>query len=210
MEEDLPADLNQLIKYLRKKIESHRKAGGDWRSVMNALRVHVPAIWPQASLSDKQRFLRHALPYWNIHRHRVNQQIANLLAQKTVNGQLNVIGGRLLEVENGMAVIKTRYSGKLERIQIKWLINCMGPSLTVALQQPLIAALLQRRMVAIDPLGLGLVTSPHGAVQNVQGKYSSAFYALGPLRKGMVWESSAVPEIRKQSFNLAKHILNNA
>jgi uncharacterized NAD(P)/FAD-binding protein YdhS len=43
-----------------------------------------------------------------------------------------------------------------------------------------------------------------GAVLDAEGNPSDFLYALGPLRKGNLWETIAVPEIRNQVSDLAK------
>lgn len=204
----LPEKLRPLTKHLRKQSESHVNEGGNWRDVINALRAYVPAVWAATTLSDKKRFLRHLMPYWNIHRHRVHEKIANLLAQLSAKQQLKILGARIIAVEDGSANIKLRYSNHFSKINVKWLINCLGPSLTTqAKQQPLLHSLLERGIATLDALNLGLNHAPSGALQDCSGKISSIFYTLGPLRKGVCWESGAVPEIRKQCFDLAKHLL---
>lgn len=209
MKEDLSQNLNQLIKQIRITTKDYIKSGGDWRSVINALRQYVPTMWSHAHLADKKRFLRHVLPYWNIHRHRVHHKIADLLAEKFAKKQFNLLSGRVIEVKNELATIKIRNTHEITQIETKWLINCMGPSLnTTSISQPLIASLIKRGIACVDSLNLGLMTSSTGALQAASGNISSTFYTLGPLRKGMIWESGAVPEIRKQSLDLAKHLLN--
>jgi uncharacterized NAD(P)/FAD-binding protein YdhS len=207
MQEQLPLELRSLTTYLRSKSRHHSKEGGDWRSVINALRVHIPVLWGRSSLKDRKRFLRHVLPYWNIHRHRVHHKVADLLAQLMAQQQLEVMAGRVIDVENGFANVKLRHFHQSTHIAIKWLINCMGPSLTMASQPSLVHSLVRRSMVSVDPLGLGFDMMATGALREPSGQASSLLYTIGPPAKGAFWECGAVPEIRKQSFGLAKHLL---
>ena len=55
-----------------------------------------------------------------------------------------------------------------------------------------------------DELLLGLDVADDGALLDGQGKPSSCLFALGPLRKGSLWESIAVPELRVQIAELAE------
>ena len=56
------------------------------------------------------------------------------------------------------------------------------------------------------PLALGLDTAADGAVRDARGRASETLFALGPLRRGELWESTAVPEIRAQAHALARHL----
>ncbi len=206
--ENLPIQLRSLTRKVRETSQAQLEKGGDWRSILNGLRLHVPMIWSAASVQDKKRFLRHVLPYWNIHRHRVHRKLADLLEQLSKQQQLHILAGRILKVEQGEATIALRHTHQTKQIKLQWLINCMGPSLSLAItQQPLIDAMLQRDVAMFDPLRLGFDITSVGSLKNKAGVSSPIFYTLGPIAKSLYWESGAVPEIRKQSFNLARHLL---
>jgi uncharacterized NAD(P)/FAD-binding protein YdhS len=44
-------------------------------------------------------------------------------------------------------------------------------------------------------------------VLNDQAVASRSLFAIGPVRKGKLWETTAVPELRQQAANLAEHIV---
>jgi len=67
--------------------------------------------------------------------------------------------------------------------------------------------LVKQKLVRPDPLFLGLDTAQSGAVINAYGIPSDFLYAVGPLRKGNLWETIAVPEIRVQVAELVSHLL---
>lgn len=202
--QSLTADTRILTRFLRTISHDH-----DWRSVVTALRSHIPGLWQEMDMDCRKRFLRHVLPYWNIHRHRVHHELADLLKKLNHDQQLTVLAGRIENVENDMATIRRRHTKKITQINVKWLINCMGPPLTMsASQQPLISSLLRQGVATFDPLKLGFAVTNTGALQDKHGNISSRFFTLGPPAKGKYWESGAVPEIRVQSFNLAKELMN--
>lgn len=211
---DLAITMHETIAALTKKIrtlaKTHRQAGGDWRSIVQALRPLIPSIWSQATIQDKKRFIRHVLPYWSVHRHRVHQKLAAMLQEMMTQGQLEIIAGRVLEIDNGIAKIKLRHVDGVRNLPTQWVINCMGPSQMLSgKQQPLIAALERRGLVSFDELNLGFSISPSGNIIEKSGKPSPFLYALGPPTKGMAWETIAVPEIRKQCLTIARHINSN-
>jgi uncharacterized NAD(P)/FAD-binding protein YdhS len=43
---------------------------------------------------------------------------------------------------------------------------------------------------------------------DLAGTPSASLYAIGPLRKGSLWESIAVPELRAQASQLAEHLVH--
>jgi len=55
-------------------------------------------------------------------------------------------------------------------------------------------------------LFLGIDVNEHGALMDYRGMPSHRLYAIGPVRKGCFWETTAVPEIRVQAATLAEHL----
>ncbi len=53
-------------------------------------------------------------------------------------------------------------------------------------------------------MDMGIRVTPDFAVVNGSGKGSEFLFALGPILKGTLWESSAVPELRSQAFRVAE------
>jgi uncharacterized NAD(P)/FAD-binding protein YdhS len=193
---------------LRELIQTHMDKGGDWRSIINSLRSRLPEMWKGSTLADKKRFLRHVMPYWNIHRHRVHHQINNLLESLVKKGQLKILSGRVMSVNDGIAKIRLRHETKLTDVKITWLINCMGPGMNIAAaHKPLAESLVEHGYATLDPLKLGFAVTENGQVEEKSGTPSDALYSLGPPTKGIYWECTAVPDIRKQSLLTAKAIL---
>ena len=62
-----------------------------------------------------------------------------------------------------------------------------------------------------DPLRLGLDVDLDGAALAADGRGAevggSPIHVIGPLRKGGLWETTAIPEIRRQAADLAGVIL---
>ena len=57
-----------------------------------------------------------------------------------------------------------------------------------------------------DPLRLGLAVTGTCALINRSGAISRRVFAVGPVTKGMFWEMTAVPDIRRQCELLAQHL----
>jgi uncharacterized NAD(P)/FAD-binding protein YdhS len=66
---------------------------------------------------------------------------------------------------------------------------------------------MEKKLARPDELLLGLDVSADGALVSPTGVPSNLLFAIGPLRKGKLWESVAVPELRVQVAELAKLFL---
>ncbi len=206
----LPRDVRSMMKVLRAEANKITTAGGDWRGLMNAMRQQLPALWQRTSETCRKRFLRHVLPYWNIHRHRVQQKLHALLMEMCASGQLEVLAGRVQQAKDGAVSVRMRTTSEQRELPIKHIINCIGSGFEPTTDQPLIQALIRRDLIKLDPLRLGMHAGADCALQMPSGDYSSTYYVLGPPMRGEVWECVAVPEIRKQCKVLAKTLLHDA
>jgi len=56
---------------------------------------------------------------------------------------------------------------------------------------------------------LGLDVDADGRLLDRRGEPSRSLYAIGPIRKGSLWETTAVPEIRVQAAELAALLARN-
>ena len=90
------------------------------------------------------------------------------------------------------------------------LIVCTGIALDYrSNESSLISRLRERRLLQSDPLGLGAHCDPSGALLDVRGQPRSDLHTLGTPRKGQLWESIAVPELRLQARDLAQRLLRS-
>ncbi len=71
---------------------------------------------------------------------------------------------------------------------------------------PLMAALAERGPALTHRLGIGWPTAPDGALLDAAGRPSPGLFTLGPPRRGDLWESTAIPEIRGQARDLAQRL----
>jgi uncharacterized NAD(P)/FAD-binding protein YdhS len=68
-----------------------------------------------------------------------------------------------------------------------------------------VRSLLAHRMLAPDPLGLGVLTGPSGQLIGEAGYVPDAF-VVGPWRMADLWEASAIPELRQHAADTAAAI----
>ena len=74
-----------------------RRRGGavGWRAAVDALRPHSQALWQALPAEQQRRFLRHARPWWDVHRHRIAPQVARQIAELVAAGRLEIVAGRI-------------------------------------------------------------------------------------------------------------------
>lgn len=206
-----PKTIRELLKSIRYEIKTATKLGYNWHSVIDSLRPVTQQLWQELPTVEKQRFLRHLTRYWDIHRHRFAAEIGEVFDMLIKNHQLIVKAGKICdisEITNGINVTISRRQ-HMSIIEVKRLINCTGIQVDYrASKQPLIADLRTQGLICPNPLG-GLYTLPNGAILDAQGQGSSLLYTLGTPRKGDLWETTSVREIRKQAQLLAATILNS-
>jgi uncharacterized NAD(P)/FAD-binding protein YdhS len=180
----------------------------NWRVAIDGVRPKTNELWQLLTLADQRRFVRHVLPYWNAHRHRMAPEASRQLAELMAAGSLRMVAGRTQDVIAGADAIRVtiRARGSEERIVIDAgrLINCSGPEHDFTkLPNPLVGSLLASGSIAAHPLGIGLQVAPDGAMIASDGTTATRLFAIGPVRFGTLIETTAVPEIRKQAHELA-------
>lgn len=205
--EELPTKLSALVQYLRKIIHN-LKPDKDWRSVLDALRPHSQNIWKNLSNREKKRFLKYLMPYWETHRHRIPPQISKRINSLRNEKKLKITAGKIVQI--GPNQIKIHTSCEAEPFEPNYIINCTGPGTSfINSKNPLLQFLANEGIIKPDSLGLGIAVSNNGAVIDQKDTISNWLFTLGPLCRGTFWECTSVPDIRKQSYNLAINILTN-
>jgi uncharacterized NAD(P)/FAD-binding protein YdhS len=210
-----PARLASFLNWLRARARNEMQAGGDWRSVVDGLRPHVQAIWRAMPKKSRQRFLEHARPWWDIHRHRMAPEVETKIRALQESGQLRSVPGHLLEVDakrGGASVsIRPRASGALVRLRVSRIVSCRGlTSDPRRSANPLVAQLVAEGAARADPLGIGLDVDNDCAVVDASGRASERIFAVGPMSQAAFWESIAVPDIRLQAASLARRLTEQA
>jgi uncharacterized NAD(P)/FAD-binding protein YdhS len=213
--ESSPKTTRGVLGLVRKQIRQALQEGIEWQSAFDSLRPLVAQIWQSLPEQEKRRFLRHVRPYWEVHRHRAAPEVAKSGADQTSSGRLQVRAGRItdyVEDKNGVTVTyRDRKSGKATSLKVDRVINCTGPQSDYRrVENPFMSALLAEDWARPDPLLLGLDVSLDGALVGRDGTISQSLYAIGPARKGSLWESTAVPELREQIHKLVQHLANQA
>jgi uncharacterized NAD(P)/FAD-binding protein YdhS len=196
---------------LRRHCMDADTAGAPWQSAIDAMRPYTQDIWQALPLQDRQRFLRHLRPWWDVHRHRMPQAAAARIDAALNSGQLRIHAGHIsgYRATNGAVDVqyRPRSAAAIATIRVARVINCTGPASNIErVDDQLIGALLRDGIARPDPLRLGLDVTDTGAFRSRSGAASEHLYAVGPITKGAFWEITAVPDIRRQCAALATHL----
>jgi uncharacterized NAD(P)/FAD-binding protein YdhS len=202
-----------LLRFVRSAAVVAEQSGGDWRDAVNALRPVTAELWAGLPRAEQRRFLARLARYWDIHRHRLAPQVATAIEELENSGQLELTAGRILSVTpdgEGLGVrILERSSGRERTLRVASVVNCTGPNGDVRSGgSPLLDALQASGAVRPHPLALGLDTCADGSLRDAHGRASKTLFAIGPLRRGELWETTAIPEIRSQAQALARHLVS--
>lgn len=210
---DIPGDATvvKLLHWMRREARAAETAGRDWRSVVDALRPHTQRLWQSLPDKERSRFLRHARPWWDIHRHRMAPEAARILDAATRTGQLRVQAGKVISIEpdsSGQRVsFRPRGSATIHELLVASIVDCMGlPTDPTSSTNPLISQLLASRQARSDALSLGLETTPECALVDATGQPSDRLFAIGPATRSQFWEIIAIPDIRTQCARLAEQL----
>ncbi|RNL63317.1 lycopene cyclase [Nocardioides marmoriginsengisoli] len=206
------SDLDTLQEDVRRYVEAVAAAGGDWRPAVDGIRFRVATLWERLGEDDRARFLTGPAGEWNWLRHRMAPSSAVVLRELRAVERLTVEQGEVVGAEpltgGGLRV---RLSGGTER-EVGWVVNCTGPQADIRLLgNAFLDGLLRPRasgaLASVASAGLGLRTE-HGRLIDEAGSTEAPIWTLGSLRRGELWESTAVPEIRTQAVGLASAILD--
>jgi len=210
--EKSPRTVRGLLRLIRSQVRAAAERGIDWRAVIDSLRSVTPGIWQSLPIKEKRRFLRHVRAYWDVHRHRAAPEIADLLADMRATGQVQlhvgVLAGYFRHRHGAQIKYWDRETRSEKMLEMTRVINCTGSETDCRrIDDPLITSLFAQRLARPDPLFLGLDVDEYGGVIDGAGIGSRSLFAIGPLRKGALWETTTVPEIRQQAVEVAQYLV---
>ncbi|MGN7127175.1 FAD/NAD(P)-binding protein [Methylorubrum thiocyanatum] len=208
------ASLRRLLTRIRAEVARAAEAGAGWHGVIDALRPLTDTIWRSLPPREQARFQRHLRPFWDVHRHRTAPPAARTIADEIARGALTVRAGRLLDIadEAAQAVVTLRLRGaeRPERLAVQAMIDATGFGHLKESRDPLLRRLMDRGLVRPGPFGLGLDAGVDYRARGASpGEGRGPLWILGPLLRGVLWECTAVPDIRNEAADLAGLVAAN-
>ena len=185
-----------------------RKRGAElgWRGAVDSLRPHSHALWQSLDEEQQKRFLRHARPWWDVHRHRIAPEVAGVLKRLIGEGRLEIVAGRIKSMREGnrelVAGIQRRGKSETTEQAFALGVNCTGPLGAIGRSEDgVLKSLFDAGLAKPDWLGIALDVDGKSRVAGAE-----RLWAVGPLTKGRFWEIVAVPDIRGQVADVANDI----
>lgn len=203
--------LRARMRALRSEVVRAAAQGQPWQAVMERIRPLGQSLWRSLSWRDQQRFLRHVVRYWDVHRHRIDAQVHAQLQSLRDSGQLRLHRARLDAAWTAGACVRIEgrgHEGAVLQLEVQRVINATGVEMRVqAMRNPLLQQLVGEGLAAPGPHGIGLDSDDEGRILDAHGHADGRLHVLGSLRIGTLWESLAVPELRAQAAALATALL---
>lgn len=191
-----PVPLRTLLRVLRRSA-----LDGDWRAAVDGIRPRTQELWAGLTPAEQRSFVEHLGRYWDVHRHRLAPEIARRVEHYIALGRLSFVGWP----SPGASVVGSTVTLRLgrERIGVDAIVPCTGPAASFTATD-LGAALCAQGLLHPGPLGYGVDCDPvTGAVVRSDGSTDDRVLVMGPLRRGVLWETTAIPELREQAAAVA-------
>ncbi|KQR87700.1 FAD/NAD(P)-binding protein [Sphingomonas sp. Leaf343] len=206
-ETDLPGvPLSGIVRQLRE-----RAAREGWRAAVDAMRPITQRLWSASDAATRKRFLRHVRPFWDVHRHRLAPPVADRIDMLVESGRLRFVAGKVASVTaEGAGVCiqwRPRHGDDVEPLRAARIVNCTGPQGDLTrTDDTLLRTLAARGAIRPDPLRLGIDVDAQSRVIDGEGRAQDALCCIGPMTRGGLWEVVAVPDIRRQAWDLARRL----
>lgn len=206
--------LAELRAAVRRHVAAAVRAHGDWRPAVDGLRPLTQAMWARLSDADRADFLARDASRWNVHRHRMPPATAEAVRRALAARRLRLHTGQVHDVaERPDGSLDVALSGG-GTLHVGWVVDCTGPGLRVEeCADPLWRGLLADGTATPGPLGIGVATDA-GRLRPAGGRPTGdrpaappPLFTLGSARRGELWETTAVPEIRAQAAEVAAAVL---
>ena len=126
--------------------------------------------------------------------------------------QIELYSGKLLNLqENSNDLTVTFFDKSSEKeitVNAQRIINCIGPEGDFdKVENPLLRNMLSHGLISKDPLSLGFNATGDGRLIDKSGNVMDNLLTIGSGLRGILWESTAIPEIRVQANDWATRLV---
>jgi uncharacterized NAD(P)/FAD-binding protein YdhS len=213
--DELPdnASLFEIVKLFNKHIKLIREFGLSAEPIIDSLRPHTQEIWQRLTINEKKLFMARLRHLWGVARHRVPLHIHDKIQQLRIDNKLHIYAGKLLDIVEEERGINVEFYNKKQKrnvaITVSRVINCTGPETDLMrLKKDFLKNCLVKGIIHQDELKLGINTdtTTYQTIDSKGNRHKNLF-TIGINLRGMLWETTAINEIRVQACRLAKTIL---
>ena len=176
-----------------------------WRQGLDSLRPIHQQLWLAMDEALRRRFLE-GRREWEVHRSRLPGEVGRELDAWIAEGRLEVRAFAVSAVEarpHGIRLIAPDGA----TLNADRAVLATGPDEDAA-ATPLLRAGIGDGLLRPGPMGLGIDADPMSLrVLDGRGSSGRPIFALGPVLRGVLWETIAVPEIRVHAAAIARVLL---
>lgn len=189
--------------------EIRKRRNTPWPAVIDGLRPLTREIWKRWSWEERKYFMKRLRPIWEVVRHRIPARSAAILSELESSGQLTIGKAKIKSAKmrtSGIEVFWSNdtgvHSGLFQKV-----INCTGSESNYRkVRLPVLANLIEQGMMVHDPLGLGILCTSDGKILDESARPVNGLWCIGPMRKAVLWETTALRELRLQAKEIADAI----
>jgi uncharacterized NAD(P)/FAD-binding protein YdhS len=216
---DINPEEHSLLDLVR-SFNRHRKIAARYNQsvypIVDSIRPKAQMLWQAFTPQEKQQFIRYINAFWGSLRHRLPGQMYDAIESARASGRLVTNKGHITSVkENGDSVEVTFMdNGEFKHLTVQRIINCTGPETDI--KRPgnkLLNNLAAKGMVSPGPCGIGIQAQAASCIipatcrDDEKQPYQPNLFVAGSNLKGMLWESTAVPELRGHAKTIAQQII---
>jgi uncharacterized NAD(P)/FAD-binding protein YdhS len=205
--------LLQLLNAFNKHRKIAAKLNQSVYPLVDSLRPYVQKLWQGFSLQEKQQFISYIKPFWEKVRHRLPCEQHKRMENLFNNKKLVAHKGRIVSITESAnkATTVLNIDGKLQEFNFDSVINCTGPETDIRkINDVLLTNLSNKGWISPGPCDLGINACPDtGNIINTKGDIIANISVIGNHLKGVLWESTAIPELRVQAKKMADHLIAN-
>lgn len=202
---DQRSTVDQLHRRVDRHVMDSIRSCGDWRAACDGLRGLSTAAWRSLGEQGQAQALSDHVWAWHYLRHRMAPASARQIGRMRVAGAIRITASTVVDSRaDGDCLAVTLADGSVRRVRS--VVSCTGPEQDVRhAVNPVVRGLLAAGWAVAGPHGLGLRTDQGRLVARSQE--AAPIWTLGAMRRGELWESTAIPEIRAQAARLAGQLV---
>lgn len=201
--------LKDLVALMEEHCARLRDLGANPAIIVDKMRPHTQNVWQNFTLEERQEFAKRYAARWNVLRHRIAPEIYAQVTTAQLTGQLRVHASNIERVSADGEQVQVHLSDG-QTLTGDLVLNATGPQTHFsATRSVLLGNLLRSGLAASDAMDMGLCVDTDHTVIDRDGQRSAILLALGPLLRGTLWETIAVPELRGQARRVAETLLGH-
>ncbi|MAH83201.1 MAG: hypothetical protein CBB68_02410 [Rhodospirillaceae bacterium TMED8] len=204
----------EIFRAIRSDVKKAEASGLPWQSAFDDLRDSARDVWVHLPIEEKRRYMRHAGPYYDIHRYRFSPQTNEQLIAAKAQGWFKQQRGKLTAARSDCRRIIVEWqdetNGEAYRDTLDFVVICVGPETRPEkTSNPLLHSLIKRGIAKTSDLGVGLATDKFSRAIGHDSMPVNNAFVLGPLAFASFGYCLGVPFIMPQIRQAIPFILSD-